>query len=156
MRPFNTYSVVFLLFLVNLIMGQETEKGNYFGDTFAITEGIEEKAPIYDQLTANDTVMTQMTGKITEVCPVRGCWMKVALDADNEVFVRFKDYGFFVPKDVADKTVYMNGLAFLEEMSVEDQKHYAKDSGATEEEIAQITEPARILRFEADGVLIKD
>ncbi len=156
MRPFNIFPAVFLLFLFNLIMGQEAKKGNYFGDTFTVTEGIEEKVPVYDQLTANDTVMTQMTGKITEVCPVRGCWMKVALDSDSEVFVRFKDYGFFVPKDAANKTVYLNGLAFLEEMSVEDQKHYAKDSGATEEEIARITQPARILRFEADGVLIKD
>ena len=70
------------------------------------------------------------------------------------MFVRFKDYGFFVPKDAAGKKVVMNGAAFLEEMSVEDQKHYAEDEGASEEELAQITAPKRTLRFEADGVLI--
>ncbi len=156
MRPFNIYPAVFLLFLVNLIMAQETTTGNYYGERFKIEGGIQQKTPVYGQLAAADTVMTQITGKIKEVCQVKGCWMKVALDADDEVFVRFKDYGFFVPKDAADKTVYMNGLAFLEEMSVEDQKHYAQDSGASEDEIAQITESVRILRFEADGVLIKD
>lgn len=156
MRPFNIYPAIFLLFLVQMAISQETENGNYYGEAFKITDAIQRNMPVYDQLTVTDTVTTQMTGTIKEVCQVKGCWMKVALDADNEVFVRFKDYGFFVPKDAADKTVYMNGLAFLEEMSVEDQKHYAKDSGASDEEIAQITDPARILRFEADGVLIKD
>jgi hypothetical protein len=82
--------------------------------------------------------------------------MKVEIAPQEEVFVRFKDYGFFVPKDAADKKVFMQGMAFLEEMSVDDQKHYAKDSGASEEEINQIKEPKRILRFEAEGVLIKD
>ena len=156
MRPFNIYPAIFLLFLAQMVISQETENGNYYGEAFKITDAIQRNMPVYDQLTVTDTVTTQMTGTIKEVCQAKGCWMKVTLDADNEVFVRFKDYGFFVPKDAADKTVYMNGLAFLEEMSVEDQKHYAKDSGASDEEIAQINEPARILRFEADGVLIKD
>ncbi|MEW2921418.1 DUF4920 domain-containing protein [Muricauda sp. ANG21] len=156
MRPFNIFPTVFLLFLVNMIMAQEVITGNYFGETFTIEEEIHEQELVFDQLAITDTVMTQMTGKIKEVCQAKGCWMNVALDSGDEVFVRFKDYGFFVPKDAADKTVYMNGLAFLEEMSVEDQKHYAKDSGASEVEIAKITEPAHILRFEADGVLIKD
>ena len=48
----------------------------------------------------------------------------------------------------------MNGAAFFEEMSVEDQKHFAEDEGASEDEIALITAPKKTLRFEADGVLI--
>jgi len=50
--------------------------------------------------------------------------------------------------------VVMNGAAFLEEMSVDDQRHYAEDEGASEDELAQITAPKKTLRFEADGVLI--
>ena len=156
MRPFNIYPTVLLLFLLNLIMAQETAEGNYYGETFTISDGIQQNGSVFNQLAVTDTIMTQVKGEIREVCQAKGCWMNVALDSGDEVFVRFKDYGFFVPKDAASKTVFMNGLAFLEEMSVEDQRHYAEDSGASEEEIAQITEPARILRFEADGVLIKD
>ena len=48
------------------------------------------------------------------------------------------------------------GLAFIDEMSVEDQKHYAEDSGKTEDEIAAITEPKRTLSFLSNGVLIPD
>ena len=81
-------------------------------------------------------------------------WMKVQLESNDEVFVRFKDYGFFVPKDAAGKKVVMNGAAFFEEMTVDDQRHYAEDEGASEDELAQITAPKKTLRFEADGVLI--
>ena len=46
-------------------------------------------------------------------------------------------------------------VLFVEEMSVADQKHYAKDAGASEEEIAKILKPKKTLGFEADGVLLK-
>jgi hypothetical protein len=80
--------------------------------------------------------------------------MKVNLSGD-EVFVKFKDYGFFVPLDAAGKEVVMNGKAFVEELSVDEQKHYAMDKGASKEEIEKITSPKKTLRFEADGVLIE-
>ena len=51
--------------------------------------------------------------------------------------------------------VTVNGLAFIEEMSVDEQKHYAEDGGESEEAIAAITTPKKTYRFEADGVLVK-
>lgn len=81
--------------------------------------------------------------------------MKVGM-GDDEAMVRFKDYGFFMPKDIAGQEIIVNGKAYVEEMSVEDQRHYAEDGGKTAEEIAAITEPKRTLAFEADGVLIPE
>ena len=80
--------------------------------------------------------------------------MKVDLDDGNQVLVKFKDYGFFMPKDVAGKEVIINGKAFVEEMPVDEQRHYAEDAGKTPEEIAAITESKRTYSFEADGVLL--
>ena len=37
-------------------------------------------------------------GEITATCPKKGCWMNVASGRDT-VFVRFQDYGFFVPTE---------------------------------------------------------
>lgn len=154
MKVFNTISIVLLLILGVSSCKQETIKGDYFGQEFEVSgKAVKNSAP-YDGIGAKDSLQTQMIGEITEVCQAKGCWMKVKLDANNEVFVRFKDYGFFVPKDAAGKTVVMNGAAFFEEMSVEDQKHFAEDEGASEDEIALITTPKKTLRFEADGVLI--
>ncbi|MBT8296250.1 MAG: DUF4920 domain-containing protein, partial [Gramella sp.] len=69
--------------------------------------------------------------------------------------VKFKDYGFFVPKDIEGSEVIVEGIAFIEETSVEDRKHLAKDAGKTSEEIDNITEPSRTFGFLAHGVLIK-
>lgn len=113
-------------------------------------------AQVYDGLSVSDSVPTKFRGKVTDVCKKMGCWMKVELEDGKEAMVRFVDYGFFVPKDIAGKEVVVNGLAFVEEMSVRDQRHYAKDGGKSESEIAEIVAPKRIYGFQADGVLLKE
>ena len=68
MRPFNIYATVLLLFLANIIIAQKTTTGHYYGEKFTIGNGIQQKEPVYGQLAITDTVMTQIRGKITEVC----------------------------------------------------------------------------------------
>ncbi len=109
----------------------------------------------YNGLKAGDTINVKFTTQVKEVCQKKGCWMKVDM-GENEAMVRFKDYGFFMPKDISGKDIIAEGKAYVEEMSVEDQRHYAEDGGATPEEIAAITEPKRTLAFEAHGVLIPE
>jgi len=113
-------------------------------------------AATYNKMQSKDTINSKFTAKVLEVCQSKGCWMRVALnDNGDEAMVKFKDYGFFVPKDIAGKEVVLNGKAFVEKMSVDEQQHYAEDAGKSKEEIAQITEPKKTYRFEADGVLVK-
>lgn len=154
MKVFNTFTTVFLLGILLVSCKQETIQGDYFGEEFQVSRKAPNTSAPFDQILGKDSLQTQLVGEIKEVCQAKGCWMKVQLESNEEVFVRFKDYGFFVPKDGAGKKVVMNGAAFFEEMSVEDQKHYAEDEGASEDELAQITAPKKTLRFEADGVLI--
>ena len=154
MKVFNTIATVFLLGVLMVSCKQETIQGDYFGQEFEVSGKAAKTSAPFEKISATDSLQIQMIGEIKEVCQNKGCWMKVKLESDDEVFIRFKDYGFFVPKDAAGKKVVMNGAAFLEEMSVEDQKHYAEDEGASEDELAQITAPKQTLRFEADGVLI--
>jgi hypothetical protein len=109
----------------------------------------------YNKLTVGDTVNTKMIAKVDEVCQAKGCWMKLDLEDGNQVMVKFKDYGFFMPKDIAGQEVIINGIAFVEEMSVDDQRHYAEDAGKSEDEIEAITSAKKTFAFEADGVLLK-
>ncbi len=108
----------------------------------------------YQDMEVSDTLRTKFTASVTDVCKAKGCWMKVKLEDGQEAMVKFKDYGFFMPKDVVGKEVVMNGKAYVEEMSVEEQKHYAADGGAGEDELSKITMPKKTFGFEADGVLI--
>lgn len=110
---------------------------------------------VYTNLKAGDTVHTKVMAKVEEVCQSKGCWMRLNLDDDKEIMVKFKDYGFFMPKNIAGMEVIVNGKAFVNEMPVEELRHYAEDAGKSTEEIAAITEPKRTYSFEADGVLIK-
>jgi len=110
----------------------------------------------YEQLKVTDTLQVKFKAVVTDVCQSKGCWMKLELTNGEKAMVRFKDYGFFMPFDIKGKEVIVNGLAFVEEMSVENQQHYAKDAGKSAEEIAQIRSPKKTFGFEADGVLLKD
>lgn len=110
----------------------------------------------YAKISVKDTLPLKVRATVKEVCKVKGCWMKLTMGNGEEAMVRFKGYGFFVPKDIENKEVIVNGLAFVDEMSVEEQKHYAKDGGKSAEEIQDITAPKRTYSFEASGVLVKN
>lgn len=109
----------------------------------------------YQNLAVSDTLKTKFSAKVADVCKAKGCWMKLEMEDGSEAMVKFKDYGFFMPKDIEGQRVIVNGKAFVEEMSVDDQRHYAKDGGKSEEEIAQIIKPKKTYGFEADGVLLE-
>lgn len=113
----------------------------------------------YDQLLAKmnteKEVETTVRGKVAAVCQTKGCWMNIESDqSEQAMFVKFEDYGFFMPMDIAGKEVIMKGKAYTETTSVADLKHYAEDEGLSKEEIAAITEPKEELKFMATGVVL--
>ena len=137
---------------------QETEDIAYasFGDEIK-AEGALSAADMSEKylgLKEGDTINTKVTASINEVCSKKGCWMKLDLGNGEEMMVRFKDYGFFMPLN-AEGDVIIDGKAFVTETSVDELRHYAEDAGKSEEEIEAITEPKRTFGFEANGVLLK-
>ncbi len=109
----------------------------------------------YESMAVGDTINTKMTAEVIEVCQAKGCWMTLKLENGEEAMVKFKDYAFFMPKDISGKEVILNGKAFVNEVPVDEQRHYAEDAGKSKEEVAAITTPKKTYSFEADGVLIK-
>ncbi|XMO85505.1 DUF4920 domain-containing protein [Algibacter sp. AS12] len=108
----------------------------------------------YKTMKSGDSINSKIIATVNDVCQAKGCWMRLNLDNENEVMVKFKDYGFFVPKDIKGKQVIINGKAFVTEVSVDEQRHYAEDAGKSPQDIAAITTPKRTYSFEADGVLV--
>ena len=106
----------------------------------------------YEAGALEDTIRTTLRGEVNKVCQAKGCWMTIAAGGEEEMMVKFKDYGFFMPKDISGREVVMDGIAFYQVTSVEELRHYAEDAGKSAEEIAMITEPKRELHFLADGV----
>lgn len=127
-----------------------------FGDKIEADKAIDasEMAEQFKSMQVGDSLSSKMIAKVDEVCQAKGCWMRLDLGNDEQVMVKFKDYGFFMPKNIAGKEVIVNGKAYVTEVSVEEQRHYLEDAGKSEEEIAAITEPKKTYSFEADGVLL--
>jgi hypothetical protein len=109
----------------------------------------------YEALKQGDTVAVKFTSKVNSVCKKKGCWMRMQLPKGKESFVRFEDYGFFVPLNADNTTAIVNGKAYLEVVSIDELKHYAKDGGKSQQEIDKIKEPEVTYAFLADGVLLE-
>lgn len=126
-----------------------------FGDVITSDNVISQDDMVanYQSLTPGDTLDVKFKAEVNSVCQSKGCWMRVAL-GQNQAMVKFKDYGFFMPKDLAGQEVIMQGKAFVAEVSVDEQRHYAEDAGKTPEEVLAITEPKKTLSFESSGVLV--
>jgi hypothetical protein len=166
MKGFNIIIVIFLL--LGSCKQQNTqseteekvaivEEMQIYGQSFDSENAIKEAeiAAAFKDLGVTDTLNTTFYGVVTEVCKVKGCWMKVSLEEGQETMVTFKDYGFFVPVDLIGKVVALNGKGYIDKMSVEDQQHFAKDGGASEEEINKITTVKVTRSFIADGVILE-
>ena len=55
----------------------------------------------------------KVSGYITSVCKKKGCWMILSHSPTDStgLFVKFKDYGFFMPLDCEGSRVVMRGVA---------------------------------------------
>ncbi|HUH25696.1 MAG TPA: DUF4920 domain-containing protein [Flavobacterium sp.] len=138
---------------------QDTLSYQSFGETITANEALTQQEVLakYETMKPGDTLQLKFISEIKSTCKKKGCWMTLKLSDEQEAFVKFKDYAFFVPKEGAEKhQSIVSGKAFIEETSVDELKHYAKDAGKSEEEIAAITQPKVEYRFMADGVLIAE
>ena len=82
--------------------------------------------------------------------------MNVKVDTDT-IFVKFKDYGFFVPKSgIEGKQVLMSGKIFKDTISVERLRHYAEDAKKSIDEIETINTPEYKINMIAAGVAIRE
>jgi hypothetical protein len=129
----------------------------YFGDKFYLNDikSINSVIEIYNSLDEKKIKNLKFEAKVNSVCKVKGCWMNLDLENGQEIMVNFKDYSFFVPKDIEGKKVIVQGKASIEILSVKQLQHYAYDAGKTDEEIKKIVDPKKVYSFEAKGVLIK-
>jgi hypothetical protein len=146
-----------IMMLMMFVLGTLTlqaQSNNHFGKEINESEVIKASA-LPEKMGDKTEMAAKVSGEVESVCQMKGCWMQVKLDNGETMRVLFKDYAFFVPKDISGKTVVFEGQAQKKTISVEHLQHYAKDAGQSKEEIAKITEPKDELTFIADGVIVK-
>ena len=117
-------------------------------------EKVADVSRIPSVMEGTDEKPMKVIGKIDKVCQMEGCWIDVDMGNGEILHVTFKDEAFVVPKDVAGKTVVMDGVVTKEILPVEFLKKKAKDEGKSQKEIDKITSPVIEYSYEAIGVQI--
>lgn len=148
-------SVLFSLAITIVVQAQDfAASTGVFGKSFDEKGAISLKK-LSKEMSKSDSLVVKVNGTITEVCQAKGCWMTMDLGNGETMRIKFKDYGFFVPKDAAGKTATIEGVAKKEKVDIDELKHLAEDAGKTEEEIKAIDRAKEELTFVADGVIIR-
>ncbi len=70
----------------------------------------------------------RFTGRITQVCQKKGCWVVLEQDGQS-ARVMAKDHGFAVPKDASGQAVAY-GVLEAEPITEEHARHLVEDDGA--------------------------
>ena len=144
---FRTFlSLFFILSLISIYSQDNQTK--FYGEKFNLKN--------VDNLLELSSTKVKVKGEIISTCPMKGCWMNMLVSNDT-VLVRFKDYGFFVPKQgLEGSSAIINGFLSIDTLSVAQLRHYAEDAGKKTEEIMKIKKPKITLSFLADGVAIQE
>ena len=132
---------------------KSAKKGVTYGSKITAANAVEVNI-MEEKLATSQSFTGKVKGTVNSVCMEKGCWMTLAQTEGEGIMIRFKDYKFFMPKDIVGKEVVLQGTAKMTTTSVEMQKHYAEDAGKNKEEIDKITEPKREIEFIATGVLV--
>ena len=144
-----------ILISITLNEANSQNNSNIYGDNFS-SVNVEDFSFIKSDFPENIKMPIKIKGEILSTCPKKGCWMRIRAEEDT-ILVRFKDYGFFVPKQgVEGKEVIINGDLSVDTLTVPQLRHYAEDAGKTLREINKIIDPEITLSFIATGVIIKE
>lgn len=134
----------------------DANPGDQYGEKITADDAV----PIADIVTklnsSKEPVNAKVTAKIVDVCPKKGCWLKLELENGETATVKMKDYGFFLPVAAKGKTVVIDGELELKTISVSELRHYAEDAKKSKEEIAAITKPQKEVRVLAKGIVVMD
>ncbi|MEO5646906.1 MAG: DUF4920 domain-containing protein [Chitinophagaceae bacterium] len=128
-------------------------RGTTYGEG-AKAKGAISIAMLEEKLASGEAFKGRVKGIVLNVCEKKGCWMKLKQENGEGIMIRFKDYKFFMPKDIAGKQIIVDGSAKITLTSVDDLQHYAEDAGKSKEEIAKIIAPKKEVEFIAKGVLV--
>ncbi len=157
MKNLITLTIVVLFALVAKAQppAGNANKGDVYGENINTT-GATKISKLPNKLTMDDSmnVKVKVKAKVLDVCPKKGCWMKLEVNDTTTALVKMKNYGFFVPLATIGKTVVVDGVAVMKTTSVEELRHIAEEAKKSEAEIAAITEPKTEIQIMANGITV--
>ncbi|MFK7953444.1 MAG: DUF4920 domain-containing protein [Ekhidna sp.] len=141
--------IFYIALFAALVVSCNTPEKQYqsFGNEIS-SEKVENLSTLLASVDENESTF-KVKGVVEEVCQMKGCWMTLKNEDGASVRITFKDYGFFVPKNISGKEVILEGVAFKEMLEEDVAKHYAEDGGLEYDESMRDQ-----ISFVASGVLV--
>lgn len=150
-------SIFVFVFAVMIANAQPPAGAANVGDHYGAgtsADGAVKISEVPNLLSNKESLNLKVAARVIDVCPKKGCWMLLETPDQSKVFVKMKDYGFFVPLSLIGKNVVIDGEAKTIVTSVDELKHYAEDAKKPKEEIDAITEAKTEIRLTANGILV--
>ncbi len=106
----NTFKALIILFLMIAVL--KADEGKKYGKKITLTE----KTKVSEILKNPASFVGKkvlIEGKVTDVCPNRGCWIKIATeDGEESIRVKVKDGEIVFPKEAKGKTALVEGEVY--------------------------------------------
>ncbi|MCB0365478.1 MAG: DUF4920 domain-containing protein [Bdellovibrionaceae bacterium] len=144
--------VLAVLVFASVAFANGVKEKPFYGADITMKEPVELSVAI-SKLSEVGNKEILVTGTVEKVCTNKGCWMAIT-SGDHQARVTFKDYGFFVPVTLKGKKVLAQGLLSEKTLKVSQARHFAKDAGKSQAEIAAIKSPQKEFSFVASGVKV--
>ncbi len=100
----------------------------------------------------------QVTGEITDVCPMAGCWIKVKDENGEEIKVKVKDGEIVFPQDCKGKMATVEGEVYTfdltKEEAIEYHKHLAEEKGEAFD-ASTVTGPEKVYQIQGVAAVVK-
>ena len=115
---------------------------------------------IVDNPEKYDGKAVRVQGRVTDVCPKRGCWFEMASDKANQI-LRFKvrDGVMVFPMNAKGKHAVAEGVVKLRKLTLEQSKRYAEYNSRNygkKLDPASITKPMTVVRIDGSGAVIRE
>lgn len=114
------------VFFLNIANAETTTKKHYGEELKGLkTQKIEKLLSKPEQFSKADCAVE---GVVEKVCEKKGCWLTLKADGSSEqIRIGFKDYGFFVGKDIIGKRILAEGRVQVKELKPEQIAHLKSD-----------------------------
>ncbi len=131
------------------VKAKELSDGTLYGEDIDAAQPVLKIADIYANLDAYQNKLVVVEGNVTEVCQSMGCWTMIS-DGKNEIR-SMTLHKFFLPKDMKNVKAVVQGEFEVKEITEEQAKHFAEESGKNADNIKG---PQKLYRIKAAGIKI--
>lgn len=83
-----------ILCTIIISCSNQTTEIQIFGNQEMTEKGKITTKELLQTLSVQDSAFVKVEAVINSICQKKGCWMYIDLGNENEMLVRFKDYGF--------------------------------------------------------------